>query len=304
MIESGRAKYTIFENTRRVPRHRHALLRVKSALLVDEHRLARRHVAHHVETQHVERDAFGRQHPLGALLRVALADHQRTNAVRVAKAEDAVADHHRDDRIAAAAAAIHRVGRGEDVGRRDARRADPLQFGGQHIEQHFGIGAGVQMPAVFPHQHFGEFARIGQIAVVAETDAVGRIDVEGLRIVGAVGAGRRVADMADADVALELEHVLLLKHIAHQAGILAHEQFARLGGHDAGRILTAMLQHRQRVIDPLVDRAHPDHSDDSAHEGPPVYLALTLTPVRRSSLAQGSPRSPTMARSQSPTVSP
>ena len=41
-----------------------------------------------------------------------------------------------------------------------------------------------------------------------------------------------------------------------------------------GRILAAVLQHRQRIIDPLIDRAHTDHSDDSAHDGPPVYLAL------------------------------
>ena len=179
--------------------------------------------------RHVERDALGGEHPLGALFGVALADDQGTNAVRVAEAEDAVADHHRDDGVSAAAAPIDGVGRGKNVGRRDARRADPLQLGGEHVEQHFGIGAGVQVPAVFPHQHFGEFASIGQIAVVAETDAVGRIDIERLRIVGAVGTGRRIADVADADVALEFDHVLLLKHIAHQARVLAHEQLARLG---------------------------------------------------------------------------
>ena len=160
------------------------------------------------------------------------------------------------------------------------------------------------MPAILAHQHLGQLARVGEIAVVAEADAVGGIHVEGLRVVRAVGAGRRVAHVADADVALELEHVLLLEHVAHQTRVLAHEQLARLAGHDAGGILAAVLQHRQRVIDALIDRAHSDHSDDAAHEGPPVYLGLTLTPVRRSSFDQGSPRSPTMPRSQSPTVSP
>ena len=37
-------------------------------------------------------------------------------------------------------------------------------------------------------------------------------------------------------------------------------------GHDAGRILAAVLQDGQRIIDPLIDRTDTDHSDDSAHE--------------------------------------
>src|SRR4029077_2739315 len=164
--------------------------------------------------------------------------------------------------------------------------------------------ARVQVASIFANQHFGEFARIGEVAVMAETNAVGRIDVEGLRVVRAVGACGRVADMSDSDIAAKLEHVLLLEHIAHQPRILAHEQLAVRRGHDARGVLTAMLQHRQRVIDALIDRADPDHSDDSAHQGPPPYLGLTLTPARRSSLAQGSPFSPTMARSQPPAVSP
>src|SRR5882757_10295 len=76
--------------------------------------------------------------------------------------------------------------------------------------------------------------------------------------------------MTDAHVALELEHVFLLKHIAYQPGILTHEKFTGLRGHDARRILAAVLQYCQRIIYPLIDRAYTDHSHDSAHEGPPV----------------------------------
>ena len=126
------------------------------------------------------------------------------------------------------------------------------------------------MPPVFPNQHLRQLAGIGQIAVVPEADAVRRIDVEGLRILRAVGAGGGIANMADADVALELEHVLLLKHIAYQAGVLAHEKLTGLSRHDARRVLAAVLQNCQRVIDRLIDGAYPNHSDDSAHEGPPV----------------------------------
>ncbi len=71
--------------------------------------------------------------------------------------------------------------------------------------------------------------------------------------------------MADADVAGELEHVLLLEHVAHQPGALARAQPALERGHDAGGILAAMLQHRQRIIQTLIDRAGADDADDAAH---------------------------------------
>ncbi len=180
-------------------------------------------------------------------------------------------DHHRHHCIAPAAAAIHRTGRGENVGRRDAGRTDALQLGRQHIEQHFGIGTGIEMAAVLAHQHLGKFARVRQVAVVAETNAVRRVHVERLRVIRAVCAGGGIADVPDPDVALEFEHVLLLKHIAHQPRILAHEEFAVLRGHDAGGILAAMLQNRQRVIDSLIDRAYAHHSDNSTHQGPPPF---------------------------------
>ena len=158
------------------------------------------------------------------------------------------------------------------------------------------------MAAILTNHHFGQLARIGEVAVVRKAQTIGGIDVEGLRVVRTVAAGSRVTYMADPDVALQLEHVLLLKDVAHQTRVLAHEQLAVFAGHDAGRILAAMLQYRQRVIDPLIDCIDTDHSDDTAHEEPPIYLILT--PVKRSSFAHGSPFSPTMDRNQSPRVSP
>jgi len=121
------------------------------------------------------------------------------------------------------------------------------------------------MAPVLADQHLGQLAGIGQVAVVAEADAVGRIHVEWLRIVGVVRAGRRVTHVSDADVAAQFDHVLLLEDIAHQARVLAHVELARLAGHDAGRILTAVLQDGQRIVDSLIHGTDPDHSDDTAH---------------------------------------
>ena len=121
------------------------------------------------------------------------------------------------------------------------------------------------MAAVFALEHFAQFARVGEIAVVREADAVRRVHVERLRFGGAVAAGGGITHMADADVALELLHVVLLEDIAHQALALAHEQLALGDRRDARRVLAAVLQHRQGVIDPLIDSAGSDDSGNAAH---------------------------------------
>ena len=85
IIESGRAKYTYSKMHgvwRVVGAH---CLRVQPAVLVDEHRLARRHVAHELEAEHVERDASEASMYSAPLRRLALAEHQRPDAVRIAE---------------------------------------------------------------------------------------------------------------------------------------------------------------------------------------------------------------------------
>jgi hypothetical protein len=56
---------------------------------------------------------------------------------------------------------VDRIGSGEDVGRGDARRADALQLGGEHVEEHLGVGARVQVPAILAHQNLGQLAGVG-----------------------------------------------------------------------------------------------------------------------------------------------
>ena len=106
---------------------------------------------------------------------------------------------------------------------------------------------------------------IHEIAVVRETDAVGRIDVERLRFRDGRAARRRVPNVAQADVAAELQHVALQEHVADQAVALANPQAPAVVRHDAGGILTTVLQHRQRVVERLIDGLMTDDSDQSTH---------------------------------------
>ena len=94
----------------------------------------------------------------------------------------------------------------------------------------------------------------------------GRVDVERLRL-GRVGrrAGGRVAAMGDADVARQRAHVARAEHVAHHAGALVHVEGVVLAGDDARRVLAAVLQEQQPVVEQLVDGRASDDSEDPAH---------------------------------------
>jgi len=126
------------------------------------------------------------------------------------------------------------------------------------------------MPPVLMDEDGGQLRGVGEIAVMRKTNAVGRIDVERLGFGGAVAACGRIAHMADADVALQLHHVMLLKDVAHQARALPDIKLAFARGHDARCILAAVLQHGQRIVDALIDRAVSHHADNSAHARSPL----------------------------------
>ena len=56
-----------------------------------------------------------------------------------------------------------------------------------------------------------------------------------------------------------------MKDIAHQPVVLAQIQLAAVTGDHAGRILAAMLEHGQAVVDGLVDRLLGHDTDYAAH---------------------------------------
>jgi hypothetical protein len=141
-----------------------------------------------------------------------------------------------------------------------------FQFVREHVDQHLGVALGVDVAVVGGEQLRLQRLRVGQVAVVRQRDAERRVHVEGLRLFLAVGiAGGGVAHLAQARGAGQRAHVAGAEHVAHHALGLVHEDLAALQGDDAGRVLAAMLQQQQRVVDQLVDRALADDPNDSAH---------------------------------------
>jgi hypothetical protein len=100
------------------------------------------------------------------------------------------------------------------------------------------------MTSLFSNEDVGELSGIGEITVMPEHHAVGRIHIKGLRFSGTIMARSGIAHVPDADIALEIEHVLLIKDIAHEPRAFTHRDKTARGGHDPRSILTPMLEHR------------------------------------------------------------
>ncbi len=177
----GTREVDIFENAWRVLRHRRALMRIEASVFVDEHRLAGPDVAHARKAEHVERDALRGQHVFGPFRRIAFAEHERADAVRIAKAEQAVAHDHRHDGEAAAHAPIDRAHGVEDLRGGCPWGARARELAREHVQEHFGVRARVDVPQVLARQHLRQFGGVRQVAVVPEADPIRRIDEERLR---------------------------------------------------------------------------------------------------------------------------
>jgi hypothetical protein len=67
--------------------------------------------------------------------------------------------------------------------------------------------------------------------------------------------------VADANVAPQLEHVILGKDVADEAAALARAQLTFGRRRDARGVLATMLQHRERIVDLLIDRRGSNDSD-------------------------------------------
>ena len=114
----GSREIHVLEYARRVPGLAVEVTHMQGAVVFDEYTFTRLHITHAFELQDVQRHAFRRDHVVLVSVGLALAEHQRPNAVRIAKRDDAEADNHRDDRVTARAAPVHGLDRVKNVLRR------------------------------------------------------------------------------------------------------------------------------------------------------------------------------------------
>ena len=187
------------------------------------------------------------------------ADRERAEAVGVAEGEE-LAFGDRGDRERALEAA-HRGGDG--LGER------PLVGRHQRGDQ-LGVGRGGEADAR-GGQLLAQLRRIDEVAVVPERDGAGAAVMdERLRVLPRVGARRRVAVVADRELAGEAVQLLLVEHLRHEPEVAQHGQAAALGHGDSGRLLAAVLErHQPEVAQPRdVPLGRPD-AEHAAHQTVP-----------------------------------
>ncbi len=190
----------------------------------------------------------------------------------VAEGDQAVARDHRHHGVGTPAAAVHPGHGGEHGLIVQGVVGDLLlELVGQHVEQHFGVGAGIDVAQVLAEQLQLQLVRVGEVAVVGQDDAEGGVHVERL---GLGGRGRTpgggIAHVGDAHVAEQVAHVPGAEHIPHQAVVLVHVEGVVFRRADARGVLPAVLEHLHPVIQQLVHGALRHHPQDSAHSSLPV----------------------------------
>ena len=174
--------------------------------------------------------------------------------------------HQGDHRVTTDTALMDTCNRLEDMVAGQGHAFLYLQLVGEHVEKEFGIGIRIDVTTVVLEHLPAQGVGIDQVAVVRQCYAIRRIHIKGLRLVAALRARGRIAAMADADDSPQSEHVFTLEHILDQPVAFVQAQARAVDGRDAGRVLTAMLKHGQRVVKRRSDFGLADDSNDSTHD--------------------------------------
>jgi hypothetical protein len=86
-----------------------------------------------------------------------------------------------------------------------------------------------------------------------DTNPMRKISIERLSFGARARAGGGVADVTEADVPPQINHVMCLKHVLDETVIFAEVETAAFGGDDAGSVLTTVLQDSEAVENALID---------------------------------------------------
>ena len=219
--------------------------------LVKPENLAGTHVAVDGGADQVERAALGGDDPVIA----DAPEREGPDAVRVAERDEGVVDE-RD----------HRVGALETTHRGGHRLGQRSGVAGDQGCDHLGVGRRPE-PNTVCDEFLAENARVRQIAVVAEGDgARPPVMDERLGVRPVHAPGRRIAGVADRDLAGKRLQLLFVEDLGDEPHVAEHRQAATLRDRDPCRFLAPVLQGEEREVreprDVTVDRTD---AEDATH---------------------------------------
>ena len=202
------------------------------AVFVEDHDLAVLDVAHILRADDVERAGFRGEDRAA----VELADHQRADAERIARADQLLVGQ-ADEGIGAfeLAQALD-----EAVDETVAARAR------DQMQDHLGVGGRLHHGA-FVHQLAAQRDAVGQIAVVADGEAAAfEFGEQRLHVAQDGFAGGRIAHVTDGGVAGQaVDHLAPGEGVADQAEAALGMKALAVEGDDAGGFLAAVLERVQ-----------------------------------------------------------
>ena len=199
------------------------------AVLVDDDHLTRQDVAHELCADDVEAAGLRREDP-AALLR--LAEAERTEALRIAGADELVLGHDRQ-----AVAALDHLEALDDA------FLDCLLVGARdEVHDDFRIDGGLEDRALLL-ELMANLGGIRQVAVVGKRDLAARVvDEQRLRVGEQARARRRIAHMADGDALVLHVRNLMAEYFVDEAHAARHIHPGAVRDGDAGALLPAVLQ--------------------------------------------------------------
>ena len=166
---------------------------------------------------------------------------------------------------------------------------------------HLGVRARREPDSV-REQLLAQGLGVDEVAVVAERDRSRRaVEDEGLRIRPAGAPRRRVARVADRDLAGKRGELLLVEHLRHEPHLAHCSDPPAFVDRDPGRFLAAVLKREQAEVrearDVALDRSH---AEDAAHQPAPSCARPSSESVSPKSVSP--PTVPILLISTSPPV--
>ena len=215
------------------PRSLGQRLRRVQAVLVDDDELAGPDVALEVGADQVERAGLGGDDPVVA----EPAERERPEPVRVAEGDERAVGE-RDDRVGALEPRHRRRRRprGSGDGSCAMQRRDHLGVGGRAEPDARRRRARRAAPPAFVRLPLWPSATVRARPCWTS----------GCAFAQCVDAGRRVARVADRDLARKACELLLVEDLRDEAHVAQHGQPACVGDGDAGRLLAAVLEREER----------------------------------------------------------
>ncbi len=240
----------------------HNLLAGKIALKVNEHELPCLYVPYVFKAKWCERSVFRGE---DILLAFAFAHNEWADAVLVPEGKHALSGNDTNDGIPSVHPPVEFLHSGAERIKELRRIRCLLELSSKDPQECFGIGIGVAVEMIILLKFFAQLGVVCEIAVVHECNTVRRVCKKRLGVPNLCSRScSGVAGLCDTHVPHQLLEGCLVVGLAHIADA-AYDMETAVECGDTGRVLAAMLEVNQSLIQLSCDRFAGGNTNDATH---------------------------------------